>query len=105
MPFHVGGHKPRPKSTAGKVTFPARRRLGYGALGVVGICAGAFAWLYDPRVIVYAGTTISLGVVIVLISLIPVTWIEKLDALIATDSRAPRWAGGNPLNHVAEALL
>jgi len=91
MPFHVGGHKARSKSP---ITFPAKRRLGIGVIGVVGICAGAFTWLYDPRVIVYAGTTVSLGVVIVLISLIPVTWIEKLEKVIATFPRAPRGPAG-----------
>ncbi|HEY1207274.1 MAG TPA: hypothetical protein VGF05_21485 [Bryobacteraceae bacterium] len=92
MPFHVGGHKPRPKSP---ITFSAKRRLGIGVMGVVSISAGAFTWLYDPRALVYAGTTVSLGVVIVLVSLIPVTWIEKLEKVIATGSRAPRAPAGN----------
>ena len=92
MPFHVGGHKPRP---AAKVTFPAKRRLGIGALGVVATWAGAFIWGYNPRAIVYAWTAISLGVVIILVSLIPVTWIEELEKVIATFPRARRAPAGS----------
>ena len=91
MPFHLGGHKPKPTA---RVTFPAKRRLGIGALGVVSICAGAFTLLYDPRVLVWAATTVSLGGVIVLVSLIPGIWLEKLETVIATCSRARRGPAG-----------
>jgi hypothetical protein len=83
MPFHVGGHKPKPTPKK-SIGFSVGRRILFGGVGAFMICDGLFRfnqgqffgvdWYSRP---VYTTSFVVTGAVGVLFSLLPVSWLER----------------------------
>jgi hypothetical protein len=95
MPFHMGGHKPKPPTR--KVEFRIGYRLVVACLGaymtlngVVALNRGRFMWMDHRHQPAYAGALIAMGVVVALVALIPMPWVDKA---------AKRLTGARPKRH------
>jgi hypothetical protein len=94
MPFHVGGHKPKPP--ARKFAFSIKYRLLVAATGAALIWTGLFrlehgmfmwegALYHQPH---SAVAQITLGGAVILVSLLPVSWADRIAK--RHTSRAPK---------------
>jgi hypothetical protein len=90
MPFHVRGHKTHPPD-ATKFRYGLKKRLlvaAFGALFVFGgwfkIMHGTYYWTNRYGEPVYSTSLIATGAVILLLALLPSSWIENLAKRIAS---------------------
>jgi hypothetical protein len=91
MPFHVGGHKPRPvkRSVSGM-----KQRLGLVLWGVVLLALGLLRfsdgvlfiinWQSMP---IYAGALIATGAGLIMLAMIPFSWVETVFHWLDSDRR------------------
>jgi hypothetical protein len=91
MPFHVGGHKPRAlkHSVSG-----IKQRLTLVAMGAVCLALGLFRlsrgvlfvvnWHAMPM---YSGAVIAMGSALILLAMIPLSWLETVFHWLDSDRR------------------
>jgi hypothetical protein len=91
MPFHVAGHKPRP------VKRPAsgiKQRLGLVAWGGAVLALGLLRFSHGVLFIVnwqampiYSGAVIFTGVMLIVLAMIPFSWIDTVARWLNSDRR------------------
>jgi len=77
--------------------MPVKGRFAVAGLGVLMLASsfhsldkGRLAWVNVHGELFWAGGGVAIGVVLIMVSLVPASWIEKAGALIATFRRARR---------------
>jgi hypothetical protein len=82
VPFHVGGHKPKPPRRTFR--FPIKHRFFVIVIGASLIAEGSYKfthgrfvgmnYLHQP---VYTPTMIGMGIVFVFCAFIPASWVDR----------------------------
>jgi hypothetical protein len=99
MPFHIHGKKPRYRKPEDVETFrfTLKRRLILLGMGVLGMLAGVYQILYAPllsenwqHMPANSMAFVTIGVPLVVLALLPSSWVEKLMDYIAT-GQPPNW--------------
>jgi hypothetical protein len=91
MPFHVSGHKAR---TVERSVSGIKQRLGLVAWGAVFLAFGLLRFSQGVLFIVnwqampiYSGALISTGAVLIVLALIPFSWVETVAHWFNSDRR------------------
>jgi len=91
MPFHVAGHKPR---TVKHSVFGIKQRLGLVAWGAVFLALGVLRFSDGVLFIVnwqampiYSGAVIATGAVLIVLAMIPLSWLEIVARWLNPDRR------------------
>jgi hypothetical protein len=91
MPFHVGGHKPRAvkRSVSG-----IKQRLGLVAMGAICLALGLFRMsrgvlfaINRHAVPMYSGAVIAMGAALIVLAMIPLSWLEIVARWLDSDRR------------------